>query len=44
MACIMTAYLRFTLTTVSVSLGPKEANVNFVANNIASFFIRADWK
>jgi len=39
MACIMTAYLRFTLTTVSVSLGPKEANVNFIANNIASWVI-----
>jgi len=39
MACIMTAYLRFTLTTVSVSLGPKEANINFISNNIASWVI-----
>lgn len=39
MACIITAYLRFTLTVVSVSLGPKEANINFIANNIASWLI-----
>jgi len=39
MACIITAYLRFTLTVVSVSLGPYEANVNFISNNIASWVI-----
>merc|ERR1712183_1118650 len=39
MACIMSAFIRFTLTAVMSSLGPKEANVNLVANNIASWLI-----
>eukprot|EP00401_Gymnodinium_catenatum_P006829 CAMPEP_0117518260 /NCGR_PEP_ID=MMETSP0784-20121206/32040_1 /TAXON_ID=39447 /ORGANISM="" /LENGTH=548 /DNA_ID=CAMNT_0005314175 /DNA_START=96 /DNA_END=1742 /DNA_ORIENTATION=- len=39
MAGLLMAYVRFTLTVVSVSLGPKEANINLVANNIASWVI-----
>jgi len=39
MAGIMMAYLRFTLTIVMSSLGPKEAYLNLVANNIASWCI-----
>jgi len=39
MAGLMMAYLRFTLTVVSVSLGPREAKINLVANNIASWAI-----
>merc|ERR1712087_1040052 len=33
------AYLRFTLTVVCVSLGPREAKINLIANNIASWVI-----
>jgi len=39
MAGIMSAYLRFTLTIVMSSLGPKEARLNLIANNIASWLI-----
>lgn len=39
MAGIMMAYLRFTLTIVMSSLGPKEAYLNLVANNMASWLI-----
>merc|ERR1712176_863403 len=39
MAGLIMAYVRFTLTVVSVSLGPYEAKVNLVANNIASWCI-----
>jgi len=39
MAGVMSAYLRFTLTVVMCSLGPKEASINLVANNIASWVI-----
>jgi len=39
MAGLMMAYLRFTLTVVSVSLGPREAKINLAANNIASWVI-----
>lgn len=39
MAGVMTAYIRFTLTAVMSSLGPKEAQLNLVANNIASWLI-----
>jgi MATE family multidrug resistance protein len=39
MAGLMMAYLRFTLTVVSVSLGPREARINLAANNIASWAI-----
>ncbi|EOD12858.1 hypothetical protein EMIHUDRAFT_213069 [Emiliania huxleyi CCMP1516] len=39
MASVMTCYCRFLLAVVSVSLGPKEARVNLVANNIASWLI-----
>lgn len=39
MAGVMMAYLRFTLTIVMSSLGPKEAYLNLWANNIASWVI-----
>lgn len=39
MCGLIMAYLRFTLTVVSVSLGPKEARCNLIANNIASWGI-----
>lgn len=39
MCGIMMAYLRFTLTIVMSSLGPKEAYINLVSNNIASWAI-----
>jgi MATE family multidrug resistance protein len=39
MAGVMLAYLRFTLTVVCVSLGPREAWINLVSNNIASWLI-----
>jgi len=39
MAGLMMAYVRFTLTVVSVSLGPREAKINLIANNIASWLI-----
>lgn len=39
MAGVMAAYVRFTLTIVMSSLGPKEATLNLVANNIASWCI-----
>merc|ERR1719223_738286 len=39
MAGIMMAYLRFTLTIVMSSLGPREAYINLVSNNIASWVI-----
>jgi len=39
MAGLMMAYIRFTLTVVSVSLGPREARINLIANNIASWII-----
>jgi MATE family multidrug resistance protein len=39
MAGVMSAYIRFTLTIVMSSLGPKEARLNLVANNIASWLI-----
>merc|ERR1719203_386367 len=39
MAGLIMAYVRFTLTVVSVSLGPKEARINLIANNIASWAI-----
>jgi MATE family multidrug resistance protein len=39
MAGVMSAYLRFTLTIVMCSLGPREAYINLVANNIASWVI-----
>jgi len=38
-ACVLTAYLRFTLTAIMSALGPREANINLVANNIASWLI-----
>jgi len=39
MAGVMMAYLRFTLTIVMSSLGPKEAYINLISNNIASWVI-----
>jgi len=39
MGGVIMAYLRFTLTIVMSSLGPREANINLVANNIASWLI-----
>jgi len=39
MAGVMMAYLRFTLTIVMSSLGPREAYINLVSNNIASWVI-----
>jgi len=39
MAGLIMAYVRFTLTVVSVSLGPREARINLIANNIASWVI-----
>lgn len=39
MAGVMMAYVRFTLTIVMSSLGPKEASINLIANNIASWII-----
>merc|ERR1719215_1792226 len=39
MAGVIMAYIRFTLTVVSVSLGPREARINLIANNIASWAI-----
>jgi len=39
MAGVISAYIRFTLTIVMSSLGPKEARLNLVANNIASWLI-----
>jgi MATE family multidrug resistance protein len=39
MAGVMMAYLRFTLTIVMSSLGSKEAYINLVSNNIASWVI-----
>lgn len=39
MAGLIMAYVRFTLTVVSVSLGPNEARINLIANNIASWAI-----
>lgn len=39
MGGVMMAYIRFTLTVVMSSLGPKEAQINLVANNIASWLI-----
>lgn len=39
MAGVMMAYLRFTLTIVMSSLGPRESYINLVSNNIASWVI-----
>lgn len=39
MAGVMMAYLRFTLTIVMSSLGAREAYINLVSNNIASWAI-----
>lgn len=39
MVGLIAAYVRFTLTTVSVSLGPREARINLIANNVASWGI-----
>merc|ERR1712232_1210112 len=39
MAGVISAYVRFTLTIVMTSLGPKEARLNLIANNIASWLI-----
>jgi len=39
MAGVIAAYIRFTLTIVMSSLGPGEARLNLIANNIASWVI-----
>ncbi|EOD04214.1 hypothetical protein EMIHUDRAFT_107828 [Emiliania huxleyi CCMP1516] len=39
MASVVMCYVRFMLTVVSVSLGPKEARVNLIANTVASWGI-----